>query len=1175
MAWSAGTWRGASTVSFAPSSTLTLAGAADKTLIRGDGNGSGGRILSTAGTLVWNDAGRIVGNDGAGIEILSGGLFEIRNNSTFLYGGAGSVPFLTNAGTVRKFAGGATVLEGVAFTNTGKLEIQGGTLSFTSHAGLANNGVVEVQAGSLTSSAAGMTSTGGTFLVLGGANLVYSGGTNTIINSAFNGAGLTEVAGGTLLVSGSTIGGNFRLSSGAVGGSGSFTVNSGGTFAWAGGNLTGTGTLAIASGGSLSIEGAAAKNFFRGDGNGSGGRQITNAGTTTWTGSGSILGGDGASFSNLAGGLFLAQGDATFGHTGGGNVPTFTNAGTFRKTGAAGVTLLSLPVFSSGIIESQAGVIRLAGGGSANGQFVANGGAIDFASSYTLGDGARFLGSSFSKLTGGTLLVPSLATATVGGAGAGNFSLEGGIFDGPGVFLLGTSGRMNWTGGSLAGTGTLRIAVGGELNLLGNVNHDFYRGDGNGSGGRTLENSGTLNWIAGDIRGGDGARVINTLGATIDIAGSGTFGYTGGGNTPTFENAGTVRKSGGGVTTFAQTAVTTSGLFQVNSGTLQFNSGLISNGGTFLAGPGTTLTFAGGQTFNAGTSFTGSGLTQATAGATTLSGAINASRFILAGGSLYGTATVSGLLEWSGGDMRGASTLGISVGSTLLLTGTGDRSFFRGDGNGSSGRVIENFGSLFVENSGDFLGGDGAQIVNRTGGLLEFRNDQVLGYTGGGNAPTLLNEGILRKANGSGTTTIANTGVTQNGLVQVAKGTLHFASGVTSNAGQFTVNSGSVLQFSGGQTFNTGTQILGPGLARATAGTTMLSGSVTLINFELAGGSLHGTSTLTSGLLKWTGGDMAGTGTLTIGPGASLIVSGAGNRLLLRGDGNGSGGRTIENRGLMVVDNSGNLLGNDGAQIVNRVGGIVDLRNDASIAHGGGGNVPTFTNEGTLAKTAGTGTSTIAIPFLNTGNIVVSSGSLAFTSTFSNAGGSMTLANGASVATSGTLDLGTAPLSGSGTITAAAVTAGGLVSPGSSPGTLTITGNLTLLNTSHTLIELSGSTQGSDYDFLSVGGTGTLAGNLQLSFLNGFHWTMPANSTFTVLTAAGGLTGAFANVAPGQRLIIADGTGSLQVNYGTGSLFAANSVVLSNFIPIPEPSTYALLGVGSALVLLSLRRRRS
>ena len=112
------------------------------------------------------------------------------------------------------------------------------------------------------------------------------------------------------------------------------------------------------------------------------------------------------------------------------------------------------------------------------------------------------------------------------------------------------------------------------------------------------------------------------------------------------------------------------------------------------------------------------------------------------------------------------------------------------------------------------------------------------------------------------------------------------------------------------------------------------------------------------------------------------------------------------------------------------------------------------------------------------------------------------------------------------------------------------------------------------YDFLSVGGNATLAGNLSVSFLHGFNTSVDAASSFTVLTATT-LTGAFTNAAHGQRILSGDGLASFFVNYGAASPFGAGNVVLTHFIPVPEPSTYALLGLGLIGVLVAARRRRN
>ena len=99
--------------------------------------------------------------------------------------------------------------------------------------------------------------------------------------------------------------------------------------------------------------------------------------------------------------------------------------------------------------------------------------------------------------------------------------------------------------------------------------------------------------------------------------------------------------------------------------------------------------------------------------------------------------------------------------------------------------------------------------------------------------------------------------------------------------------------------------------------------------------------------------------------------------------------------------------------------------------------------------------------------------------------------------------------------------------------------------------------------------------NRRFSMINGFVPTVNSGQTFTVLTAAS-LSGAFANVPNGTRLLATDGFSSFQVNYGSASAFPSltHSVVLSDFAVVPEPSTWALLGLGASLVLLRGRRRR-
>ena len=84
---------------------------------------------------------------------------------------------------------------------------------------------------------------------------------------------------------------------------------------------------------------------------------------------------------------------------------------------------------------------------------------------------------------------------------------------------------------------------------------------------------------------------------------------------------------------------------------------------------------------------------------------------------------------------------------------------------------------------------------------------------------------------------------------------------------------------------------------------------------------------------------------------------------------------------------------------------------------------------------------------------------------------------------------------------------GGLVSPGTSPGVLTIAGNYAQSGGGSLLIELGGSAPGTGYDQLAVSGNVTLAGALNVSVLSGFSPSVP--STYNFLTT-GSRTGTFA-----------------------------------------------------------------
>ena len=135
-----------------------------------------------------------------------------------------------------------------------------------------------------------------------------------------------------------------------------------------------------------------------------------------------------------------------------------------------------------------------------------------------------------------------------------------------------------------------------------------------------------------------------------------------------------------------------------------------------------------------------------------------------------------------------------------------------------------------------------------------------------------------------------------------------------------------------------------------------------------------------------------------------------------------------------------------------------------------------------------------------------------------------------------------------------------------------IDANLSLDSLAEIQFEISGTSAGTEFDVLTITDSTTLDGLLSLSLANGF--TPDEDDIFEIIVSSS-LTGSFANVFDGGILQTADGRGEFTVNFGSGSSFNTNSVVLSSFAAsaIPEPTS------GSLLMLIGLavmgRRRRN
>ncbi|WP_419580182.1 cadherin-like domain-containing protein [Stieleria magnilauensis] len=156
-------------------------------------------------------------------------------------------------------------------------------------------------------------------------------------------------------------------------------------------------------------------------------------------------------------------------------------------------------------------------------------------------------------------------------------------------------------------------------------------------------------------------------------------------------------------------------------------------------------------------------------------------------------------------------------------------------------------------------------------------------------------------------------------------------------------------------------------------------------------------------------------------------------------------------------------------------------------------------------------------------------------------------------------------LGGNGSIgSSVTVNAAGHLAPGASAGSLSVNA-VTLSSDAFFDVELAGATAGSEYDQL-IANSATLGGTLTVSLLpSGETIYLPsATETFTVLVSATSLSGAFENVASGQRLETIGGEGTFLVTYSGTS----NTVLLSDFDRLPydfgdAPSSYGTLATHS------------
>lgn len=471
------------------------------------------------------------------------------------------------------------------------------------------------------------------------------------------------------------------------------------------------------------------------------------------------------------------------------------------------------------------------------------------------------------------------------------------------------------------------------------------------------------------------------------------------------------------------------------------------------------------------------------------------------------------------------STLQIAVGAADTITmATATMEFSVGSGLtlslapniAGSGALVLASNKLVLTGTNTYTGGT---VINSA--TLSVASDAALGGASGD--LTLSNGELL--TTGNSFSSARNIGLSSGGILAAATGTTATYSGVVSDLSGSNVltigdatHTGTVV-LTGANTYSGGTSILaqstlvagsnnalGTGAALVDGGTLQISAGVTLANaisFGDAGGVVNNAGTLNTNVLD------APTGPQTV------INAGTINGSVLLG----SGQNVVQLFTGSSITGDLDLGTNAGSRL------ILDGTGQSTLTQAVGG---TITGNGSLVK-QGSGTWTVDTNLTVPVAAEVNAGTLALQAILTSA--------------QVTVD-SRATLTGTGTI-AGNLTNNGLLQPGKagSAGTLNVTGNYVQGASGSYSVRL---VSANDYDRLNLGGHAILGGNLILSTPGGF---VPApGSTFTFLTANGGVSGSFASITrPAGAAAL-----TLQVNNDTATL-----ILPSN----PPPSSPALPGL--------------
>src|SRR5690606_26376774 len=137
-----------------------------------------------------------------------------------------------------------------------------------------------------------------------------------------------------------------------------------------------------------------------------------------------------------------------------------------------------------------------------------------------------------------------------------------------------------------------------------------------------------------------------------------------------------------------------------------------------------------------------------------------------------------------------------------------------------------------------------------------------------------------------------------------------------------------------------------------------------------------------------------------------------------------------------------------------------------------------------------------------------------------------------------------ATIMGSGSVTNLLVNGGGTFSPGTSPGTFTVNGNLQMNSGSTLAVEINGTAAGTQYNQIIVNGAVDVSGTTLLATHN---YTAGQGDSYTIIVndAADAITGTFSGLAEGATTTASGNGTALTASYigGTGNDFTQTAPI--------------------------------